>query len=123
MPMSVTIYHNPRCSKSRQTLEILKENGVEPSVVEYLETPPDAETLKAILNMLNISAKQLLRTQEDEFKQAGFDREGLKNDRYGEDQIIKAMITFPKLIERPIVVSNGKAISGRPPSLVLDIIE
>jgi len=123
MPMSVTIYHNPRCSKSRQTLEILKENGVEPSVVEYLETPPDAETLKAILNMLNISAKQLLRTQEDEFKQAGFDREGLKNDRYGEDQIIKAMITFPKLIERPIVVSNGKAIIGRPPSLVLDIIE
>ena len=123
MPMSVTIYHNPRCSKSRQTLEILKENGVEPSVVEYLETPPNAETLKAILNMLNISAKQLLRTQEDEFKQAGFDKEGLKNDRYGEDQIIKAMITFPKLIERPIVVSNGKAIIGRPPSLVLDIIE
>jgi arsenate reductase (glutaredoxin) len=121
--MPVTIYHNPRCSKSRQTLEILEENGVEPSIVEYLETPPDAETLKTILNMLNISAKQLLRTQEDEFKQAGFDKEGLKNDRYSEDQIIKAMIAFPKLIERPIVVSNGKAIIGRPPSLVLDIIE
>lgn len=121
--MSVTIYHNPRCSKSRQTLELLKEKSVEPSVVEYLKTPPDAKTLKGILRMLNISAKQLLRTQEDEFKQAGFDKEGLNNDQFSETQIIEAMVKFPKLIERPIVVSNGKAVIGRPPSLVLDIIE
>lgn len=121
--MSITIYHNPRCSKSRQTLELLEENGVEPSVVEYLKTPPDADAIKEILNMLNISAKQLLRTHEDEFKQAGFDKEGLESDQYSEDQIIEAMVKFPKLIERPIVVNNGKAVIGRPPSLVLDIIE
>jgi len=120
--MSVTIYHNPRCSKSRQTLELLEEKSVDTSVVEYLNTPPDAETLKEIIRMLGIEAKQLLRTHEDEFKQAGLDKQGLANDQFSEDQIIEAMVKFPKLIERPIVVSNGKAAIGRPPSLVLDII-
>lgn len=121
--MTVTIYHNPRCSKSRQTLELIKEKGVEPSIVEYLKTPPDAKTLKEILRMLNISAKQLLRTQEDEFKQAGLNKDGLNKDEFSEQQLIDAMVKYPKLIERPIVVSNGQAVIGRPPSLVLDIIE
>lgn len=121
--MSVTIYHNPRCSKSRQTLELLEQNGVNASIVEYLKTPPDAETLKNIIQMLGIQAKQLLRTHEDEFTQAGLDKDGLANDKFGDDQIIEAMVKFPKLIERPIVVSNGKATIGRPPSLVLDIIK
>ena len=120
--MSVTIYHNPRCSKSRQTLELIKEKGIEPAVIEYLKTPPNANTLEGILKMLNIRAKQLLRTHEDEFKQAGFNKEGLDNDKYSEQQIIDAMVKFPKLIERPIVISNGKAVVGRPPTLVLDII-
>ena len=120
--MSVTIYHNPRCSKSCQTLELLEEKGVDTSVVEYLNTPPDVETLKEIISMLGIKAKQLLRTHEDEFKQAGLDKDGLANDQFSEDQIIEAMVKFPKLIERPIVVSNGKAVIGRPPSLVLKII-
>jgi len=121
--MSVTIYHNPRCSKSRQTLELLEEKGVNASVVEYLKTPPDAATLKDIIQMLGIKAKQLLRTHEDEFKQSGLDKDGLASDQFSEDQIIDAMVKYPKLIERPIVLSNGKATIGRPPSLVLDIIE
>jgi len=120
--MSVTIYHNPRCSKSRQTLELLEDKSIDASVVQYLDTPPNAKTLKEIISMLGIEAKQLLRTHEDEFKQAGFDKEGLATNQFSEDQIIDAMVKFPKLIERPIVVSNGKAVIGRPPSLVLDII-
>ncbi len=121
--MSVTIYHNPRCSKSRQTLELLEQKGVDASIVEYLKTPPDAETLKNIIQMLGIEAKQLLRTHEDELTQAGLDKDGLANDKFSDDQIIEAMVKFPKLIERPIVVCNGKATIGRPPSLVLDIIK
>lgn len=121
--MSVTIYHNPHCSKSCQTLELLEEKAVATSIVEYLNTPPNAATLKEIIGMLGIKAKQLLRTHEDEFKQAGLDTQGLANDQFSEDQIIAAMIKFPKLIERPIVVSDGKAIIGRPPSLVLEILK
>jgi len=115
--MSVTIYHNPRCSKSRQTLELLNEKGVDSDVVEYLNTPPDAKTLKEILSMLGISADQLLRKHEAEFKEAGLDQEGIS-----EEQIIEAMVKFPKLIERPIVIANGKAAIGRPPTQILDIL-
>lgn len=121
--MSITIYHNPRCSKSRQTLELLEEKGVDTSVVEYLKTPPDANTLKEIIRMLGIEAKALLRTHEDELVSAGLTKEGLANNEFSEKQIIDAMVKFPKLIERPIVVSNGKAAIGRPPSKILEIIE
>ena len=121
--MSTIIYHNPRCSKSRQTLELLEENGIETSVVEYLKTPPDVKTLKQIINMLGIEAKELLRTHEDEFQQAGLTKNGLANNEFTEDQIIDAMVKFPKLIERPIVVNNGKAAIGRPPSKVLEIVK
>lgn len=112
-----TIYHNPRCSKSRQTLELLHDQGIEPEIVLYLETPPDADTLRALLKMLSIGARDLLRTGEQEYKD-----NNLKDDQLSEQQLIDAMIQFPKLIQRPIVVSNGKAAIGRPPESVLDII-
>jgi arsenate reductase len=115
--MSVTIYHNPRCSKSRKTLELLEQHQQSPQVIEYLKTPPDAETLKQLLVKLGISARELLRSKEDEYEIAGLDDLTLS-----EDAIIAAMIKYPKLIERPIVVSGNKAILGRPPEKVLDLI-
>jgi len=115
--MSVTIYHNPRCSKSRQTLELLQKNAAEPDVVEYLNSPPDAATLDKILTMLNMEPRDLMRKHEAEYKDNKFDDASLSRD-----DLIKAMIEHPKLIERPIVVTNGKAIIGRPPESVLDIL-
>ena len=115
--MSVEIYHNPRCSKSRQTLQLLQEQGVEPQVTEYLKTPPDRETLEKILDMLGLEPRELMRTKEAEYKEAGLDNPGLSRE-----QLIQAMIDLPKLIERPIVIKNGKAAIGRPPEKVLDIL-
>ena len=115
--MSVVIYHNPRCSKSRKTLELLEQNARHPHVIEYLKTPPDAKTLKLLLARLGMSARDLLRTKEDEYKTAG-----LENENLSDEEIIQAMIKFPKLIERPIVVIGNKAILGRPPEKVLDLI-
>lgn len=117
MSSKVTIYHNPRCSKSRETLALLQENGIEPKVVEYLKTPPSAATLKTLLEQLGISARELLRTKEDEYKAAGLDKTNVTDA-----QIIAAMVKHPVLIERPIVVANGKARIGRPPEAVLDIL-
>ena len=114
--MPTTLYHNPRCSKSRQTLELLQQNDIEPRVVKYLETPPDAEQLRQIIRMLGISAHELLRKKEAEFKMAGLDQSELDDDT-----VIEAMMQYPKLIERPIVVHNGKAMIGRPPEKVLTI--
>jgi arsenate reductase (glutaredoxin) len=115
--MSVTIYHNPRCSKSRQTLEILNAQNVDLEVVEYLKTSPDAETIKQILTYLNIPARELLRKGESAYKEAGLDDTSLS-----EDDVIAAMVKHPILIERPVVVNNGKAAIGRPPESVLDIL-
>ena len=114
--MPATIYHNPRCSKSRQTLELLQQNNIELQVVKYLETPPDAEQLRQIIRMLGIPAHELLRKKESEFKLAGLDQSKLDDDT-----VIKAMEQYPKLIERPIVVHNGKAMIGRPPENVLTL--
>ena len=116
--MSITIYHNPRCSKSRQTLSLLEDKGVEIDVIDYLKTPPDAATLKTLIKKLGITAKDLLRKGEDEYKKAGLDKEDVT-----EDEIIDAMVKYPKLIERPIVVNKGKAALGRPPENVLTILE
>ncbi|MBC8339667.1 MAG: arsenate reductase (glutaredoxin) [Rhodospirillales bacterium] len=110
-----TIYHNPRCSKSRQTLALLGENGVEPDIIEYLETPPSAAELKKILGMLGIGPRDLLRKKEA--KEAGLD-----NPDMDDDTLIEAMAANPIVIERPIVVNNGKAALGRPPESVLDIL-
>ncbi len=112
----VTIYHNPRCSKSRQTLELLQKNNIEPEIVEYLKTPPNAAELQDILAKLNLSAEQLMRKKETVYKELGL--AGI-ND---EDELITAMINNPKLIERPIVISGDKAAIGRPPEAVLDIL-
>jgi arsenate reductase len=118
MSHAVQIYHNPRCSKSRETLALLKDNGVEPDVVLYLDTPPDAATLKSLLNMLGMtSARGLMRQKEDLYKELN-----LADSALSENALIEAMIAHPKLIERPIVVKNGQARIGRPPEQVLEII-
>jgi len=115
--MSVTIYHNPRCSKSRQTLALLEERGVAPQVVHYLETPPDAATLGQIIGRLGLGARDLMRRKEAPYKELGLADPGL-----GEDELIRAMVENPILIERPIVVAGERAALGRPPEAVLDIL-
>jgi arsenate reductase (glutaredoxin) len=110
------IYHNPRCRKSRETLEILKTYSKKITVVEYLKTPPSKIEIKQILQMLNIEAKDLIRKGEPEFK------ENYKGKELTEDEWIDAMVKFPKLIERPIVVSNNKAVIGRPPENVRKLL-
>ena len=115
--MSVTLYHNPRCSKSRATLALLDEQGIAPEVVEYLKTPPTAEELERILTMLGLEPRQLMRTKEQEYKDRGLDDPDLSRE-----QLIAAMVATPKLIERPIVIKDGKAAIGRPPEQVLEIL-
>ena len=115
--MATTIYHNPRCSKSRQTLQLLNDNNVEADVVEYLKTPPDANTLKDILGKLGLKPRQLMRTKEDIYKELNLGDESLTDE-----QLIQAMIDNPKLIERPIVVKDGNVAVGRPPENVLSIL-
>ena len=117
MSETVTIYHNPRCSKSRATLELLKTEAVEPEVVEYLASPPDRETLESILDMLGLEPRDLMRRHETEYTEAGLDNPDLSRT-----ELIAAMIEYPRLIERPIVVKDGKAAIGRPPEKVLDIL-
>jgi len=115
--MTVTIYHNPRCSKSRQTLQLLGDRGVEPEVVEYLETPPNAVELGRLLDLLGLEPRQLMRRKEAPNKELGLGGEGLSRAA-----LIQAMAENPILIERPIVVTNGKAALGRPPEAVLEIL-
>ncbi|WP_010322803.1 arsenate reductase (glutaredoxin) [Marinobacterium stanieri] len=115
--MSITIYHNPRCSKSRETLKLLQEKGIEPNVREYLKDVPSAEELQTVLKALGISARELLRTKEAEYKEAG-----LNDTSLDDAAIIDAMTHFPKLIERPIVINGDQARIGRPPESVLEIL-
>lgn len=118
MTVPVTIYHNPRCSKSRETLSLLNANGIDPDIVLYLDAPPDAETIKTLLQMLGMhSARELMRTKEDLYKQLN-----LADNSLSEPSLIQALVDNPKLIERPIVVANGKARIGRPPEQVLEIV-
>ena len=114
--MAVQIYHNPRCSKSRQTLAILEEQGVQADVVEYLKTPPSAAELKAILHKLGLSPMQLMRKGEAEFK------EHVKDKKLDDAALIDMMVANPILIERPIVIQGEKAAIGRPPESVLEIL-
>ena len=113
----VTIYHNPRCSKSRNTLALLEENGVTPDVVLYLETPPDAAQIKGLLKKLGISAGELVRRGEADYKACGLSRDSSDED------ILAAMAGHPKLIERPIVVKGRRAVLGRPPENVLALLD
>lgn len=116
--MTVTIYHNPRCSKSRQTLQILQEKDANPEVIEYLKEPPDRETLEQVLTSLKMKPRDLMRKNESVYKELD-----LADESMSWDQLIDAMLKNPILIERPIVVRDGKAILGRPPENVLQIIE
>jgi len=118
MTGEVTIYHNPRCSKSRATLELLREQGIEPHIIEYLKTPPSQAELTRILTMLGMKPRELMRSKEAEYREQGLDNPGLK-----QQDLVKAMHDTPKLIERPIVVANGKAALGRPPEQVLVILD
>ena len=113
--MSVTIYHNPRCSKSRQTLDLIRGKGIEPVVVEYLTTPPTADELRRIIGMLGITPRALMRSKEA--TEAGLDDGSLSDDK-----LIEGMTKHPAVIERPIVVSGNKAAIGRPPEGILDIL-
>ncbi|WP_455375066.1 arsenate reductase (glutaredoxin) [Kaarinaea lacus] len=115
--MAVSIYHNPRCSKSRQTMALIEEKNIKPTVIEYLKTPPSKSELKQILKLLNLGARDLLRKKEIEYTELGLDNPALQ-----EDQIIDMMIKHPKLIERPIVISDKGAVIGRPPENVLEIL-
>ena len=115
--MTVTIYHNPRCSKSRQTLDLLEARGITPKVVEYLKHPPSATELKAILKRLGIKPRELVRRGEPLYAELG-----LEDRELSEDDLIRLMIANPILIERPIVVSGAKAAIGRPPEQLLDIL-
>ncbi|WP_417519144.1 arsenate reductase (glutaredoxin) [Minwuia sp.] len=115
--MDVTIYHNPRCSKSRQTLELLREKGIEPSIIEYLKTPPSAPEIADILAKLNRTPRELMRVKEPEYKE-----QGLNDAALDDGALINAMVATPKLMERPIVLANGRAAVGRPPEDVLKIL-
>ena len=117
MAAEVTIYHNPRCSKSRQTLKLLEQQKIQPQIIKYLDTPPNAETLNALLDMLGLDPRQLMRQKETEYNALQLD-----NPELTREQLIQAMIENPRLIERPIVVNNGKAAIGRPPEQILDIL-
>ncbi len=116
--MEVIIYHNPRCSKSRATLALLRERGVEPKIIEYLKTPPTKEELEEILAKLGMTEpRQLMRTKEKIYKELGLD-----DPELGREQLIQAMVEHPILIERPIVIAGDKAAIGRPPEKVLEIL-
>ena len=115
--MSITIYHNPKCSKSRQTLKLLEEQATGIDVIEYLKNPPTVKKLKEILSLLKFSPRDLMRKKEAEYKDLG-----LYNSNLSDKDLIESMVKHPILIERPIVLANGKAVLGRPPENVLNII-
>ena len=117
--MNVTMYHNPRCSKSRQTLQLLRDHGIEPQLVEYLKTPPGVGELKSIISRLGFtSARDLMRCGEKEYKELG-----LSDPAMTEDELIAAMVAHPRLIERPIVITSDGIVLGRPPESVLSLFD
>lgn len=113
----LTLYHNPRCSKSRSALQLLEDRGLTPTIVLYLETPPDAAQLKSLLSKLGIGARALLRTGEDEYKTLN-----LADAALSDEQLVAAMAAHPRLIERPILIVGDKAVIGRPPENILEIL-
>ena len=113
----VVIWHNPRCSKSRGTLELLHERGIEPVVIDYRENPPDARELSRVLDLLGMQPRELMRRDEPEYAQLQLDDPALTRE-----QLIAAMVAHPILFQRPIVLANGKAAIGRPPEAVLSIL-
>lgn len=117
MPSAVKIFHNPRCSKSRQTMQLLESSGVTPEIINYLKQPPGYNELEETLDMLGLEPRELIRTHEKPYKENKLDDPDLSRE-----DLIRAMIEHPILIERPIVIHDGKAVIGRPPEKVLDIL-
>jgi arsenate reductase len=115
--LTIKIYHNPRCSKSRETLKLLEERDIEPEIIKYLDTPPSKTMLKKLLKMLGMKPRDLMRKKEALYKELNLADESLKVD-----ELVQAMVDNPRLIERPIVVNGDKAALGRPPESVLDIV-
>jgi arsenate reductase len=115
--MTIRIFHNPRCSKSRATLALLQERGIEPEITLYLESPPDADEIRSILQKLGLAARELMRKGEAEYRE-----QGLADESLTEDELIAAMVASPRLIERPIVLANGRAAIGRPLEAVIEIL-
>ena len=113
----LTLYHNPRCSKSRAALQLLEERDLQPVVVHYLDTPPSAAQLREVLEKLGLPPRQLLRSGEDEYRELG-----LANQALGDEQLIEAMAAHPRLIERPILIAGERAVIGRPPENILELL-
>lgn len=113
----VTIYHNPKCSSSRDTLALIREAGIEPKVIEYLKTPPSARELKAIIKRMGVAVRDVIRMKEEPYGALKLD-----NPKLNDDQLIEAMVAHPILINRPIVVTTKGARLGRPPETVLEIL-
>ena len=115
--MSITLYHNPKCAKSRAALKLLRERGIEPKIIEYLKTPPGTTELAALIKALGIQPRDLLRTKEPEFRSAG-----LSDPTLSDKQILSAMVKHPRLIERPILVKGKRAVLGRTTENVLKLL-
>lgn len=113
----LTLYHNPRCSKSRAALQLLEERDLQPVVVHYLDTPPSVAQLREVLEKLGLPPRQLLRSGEDEYRELG-----LANQALGDEQLIEAMAAHPRLIERPILIAGDRAVIGRPPENILELL-
>lgn len=113
----IKIYHNPRCSKSRKTLELIESKGLKPDIIKYLKNPPSETEIKQVLSLLNLDPRDLMRKGESEYKENNMANKSLSNN-----ELVALMHKFPKVIERPIVLTNGKAAIGRPPESVLDIL-
>ena len=117
MNNEVTIYHNPKCSKSRKALEIIRGKNIEPTIILYLASKLSKTEVKNLLAKLGLPIRDILRTEEDEYK-----NNNLNNDNLGDDELIDFLIKFPKLLERPIVIKNSKAVIGRPPENILNFL-
>ena len=115
--VKVQIYHNPRCSKSRAALELLRERGIEAEVVNYLDNPPNEEVLRELVGKLGVDSMELLRTNEPEFEQTGYDAAALTDSL-----VVECILRFPKLMQRPVVVNGDTAAIGRPPEKILEIL-
>jgi len=116
--MAITVYHNPRCSKSRQTVALLRERGIEPELVEYLKEPPSTATLDHLVTLLGVEPREMMRHGESEYRELGLDDPNL-----GRAALLQAVADHPRLLERPIVVNGDRAAIGRPPERVLEILE
>ena len=117
MNNKITIYHNPKCSKSRKALEIIKSKNIEPTIILYLTNKLSKNEIKNLLLRLRLSIRDILRTREDEYK-----NNNLKNENLSDDKLIEFLVKFPKLLQRPIVVKNSKAVIGRPPENILNLL-